>query len=180
MRWGGSCVPWCLGAILAVATSVQAADGIAIVPLVRDGRVLVSFTFEDGVTDNLSAAIQSGLETTFTYTVDLRVQVPAWVDRTIASATISNTVHYDTLTRRHTVVRSVDGRVEDELNTEDESLVREMLTTFTRVPLFSSAPLEPNREYYIRVRAQTRPHDTLFPVPWREGPSGQTTFTFIP
>ena len=61
-----------------------AAEGLRIVPLVRDDHVLVTFELADGFTEEVRAAVSSGLKTTFTYTVDLRLEVPVWVDRTIA------------------------------------------------------------------------------------------------
>jgi len=61
---------------------------LIIVPLVRGDRVLVTFELADGFTDEVRAAVRSGLKTTFTYVVDLRLEVPAWVDRTIATAVI--------------------------------------------------------------------------------------------
>src|SRR3970040_902226 len=86
---------------LAVATAV-AAEGLRIVPLVR----------ADGFTDEFRAAVRSGLKTTFTYTVDMRLEVPVWVDRTIATSVVTNSVEYDNLTRLQTVVRMLNGRVE--------------------------------------------------------------------
>ena len=81
------------------------------VPLVRDDQVLVSFTLSDGFTDEVRAAIQSGLKTSFTYAVDLRLDVPGWVDRTIATSTATSSVEFDNLTRRYDLVRTVDGRI---------------------------------------------------------------------
>src|SRR5690606_9773745 len=111
-------------AILLTA-SVAAADGLRIVPLVRDGHVLISFEMPDGFTEDVRAAIRSGLKTTFTYTVDLRTPVAVWLDRTIATAIVSTSVQYDNLTRRHTVVRTLDGRVEQAVVLEDEEEVRQ-------------------------------------------------------
>jgi hypothetical protein len=169
-----------LALVVSAATLLHAAEGIRIVPLVRDGAVLVSFSLSDGFTDDVRAVIHSGLRTTFTYTVELRFDVPVWIDRTVASAVITNTVQYDNLTRRHTVMRTLDGRVEDSLVTDDENVVRGLMTTFDRLPLFRTSRLEPNREYYIRVRAQARPRSGAFLWPWDGGPSGLAKFTFIP
>ena len=80
------------GAVLALVVSsveLAVAQGIRIIPLVRDGSVLISFEMADGYTDDVRAAIKSGLKTTFTYYIDLRAEVPAWVDRTVASAVVS-------------------------------------------------------------------------------------------
>lgn len=170
---------WCALALVASVATLQAADSIRILPLVRDGRVLVSFELADGVNDDVLAAIHSGLRTTFTYDVELRLEVPAWVDRTIGSATLSSTVQYDNLTRQHTVMQMLDGRVGDVQVTEDEAVVRQWLTSFRQLPLFRTDDLEPDREYYVRVRASVRPGKAAFVFPWASGPSGQAKFTFI-
>lgn len=166
-------------AILLTA-SVAAADGLRIVPLVRDGHVLISFEMPDGFTEDVRAAIRSGLKTTFTYTVDLRTPVAVWLDRTIATAIVSTSVQYDNLTRRHTVVRTLDGRVEQAVVLEDEEEVRQLVTRLDRLPLFRTVHLEPNREYYVRVRAEVRPRNAAFLWPWSGGRSAQAKFTFIP
>lgn len=163
-----------------LGAAVQAADTFRVVPLIRDDMVLVTFDMADGFTDQVRDAIKSGLQTTITYTVDLRAEAPLWVDRTMASAVVSTTVHYDNLTRRHTVVRTLDGRVEETRVTEDEAVVRQLMTNFDRVALFRTAMLEPNREYYVRVRAQVRPQSGGMLWPWSAGRSAQTKFTFIP
>lgn len=149
-------------------------------PLVRDGSVLISFQMSDGYTEDVRAAIRSGLKTTFTYTVDLRTAVAVWLDRTVASAVVSTSVQYDNLTRRHTIVRTLDGRVEDAVVVEDDDEVRQLVTRLDRLPLFRTVNLEPNREYYVRVRADVRPRNAAFLWPWGSGRSAQAKFTFIP
>jgi hypothetical protein len=169
-------------ALLAVPlpASAQRDQPLRVVPLVRGDQVLVSFELADGMTEELREAIRSGLRTSFTYTVELRLDVPAWVDRTISVATVTSSVEYDNLTRRHTVSRSLDGRVEDVLVTGEEDVVREWMTRLDRVPLFSTALLSPNRDYYIRVSASARPSNGSILWPFGSGPSAQTRFTFIP
>jgi Domain of unknown function (DUF4390) len=167
-------------AVILSAAALNAADGLRIIPLVRDGTVLISFSLSDGFTDEVRASIRSGLKTTFTYTVDLRAEAPGWVDRTIASAVVSASVQYDNLTRRHTVVRTLDGRVEAAEVTESDAEVRRLVTTVDRLALFKSVRLEPNREYYVRVKAEVRPRNASFLWPWGSGRSAQAKFTFIP
>ncbi len=157
------------------------AETLRVRPLVRDGQVLVSFALEEGFTDEVRAVVQSGLRTTFTYTVELRLKVPAWVDRTIGPpVVVSTTVEYDNLTRRHTISRTLDGRIEESRVVEDEALVRQMMTTFERLPLFDTALLESNREYYVIVRAEARPRSGAAFWPWGGKTSGSGKFTFIP
>jgi hypothetical protein len=165
---------------LYLAAPVSAQDDMRIVPLIRDGHVLVSWELADGYTDDVRDFIQSGLQTTFSYTVELRVRVPAWVDKTLDTAVVSTTVEFDNLTRRHTVSRLLDGRVEESRVIEDEGQVRKLLTTFDKLPLFRTARLEPNREYYVLVRARARPRNGAIFWPWDAAPAGSAKFTFIP
>jgi hypothetical protein len=155
--------------------------GVEVGAVARDGRVYVSSTAADALMRDLDEAIQAGLATTITYEADLREEVGIWFDRTIASATVSATVQYDTLTRRYQLSRSVDGRLADSRVSEDKADVKRFALGFDRLPLFSTGELEPNAEYYVRVRVRTRPRVTFFFWPWgRDAASGVARFTFIP
>jgi hypothetical protein len=171
-----ACAVWIADAAVA---SAQGSGGLRVQPLVRDEQVLVSFTLNDGFTDEVRAAIRSGLKTTFTYGIELRLDVPGWVDRTIGTATATSSVEFDNLTRRFTVVRVIDGRTEETRVTEDEAQVRQWLTSLQRLPLFRTSLLEPNREYYVRVAASARPTNGSMLWPFGSGTSAQAKFTFI-
>lgn len=167
-------------ALLLVGTVPLQAETVRVRPQVRDGHVLVSFALDQGFTDDVRAVIRSGLRTTFTYTVDLRLKVPAWVDRTVASAVVATTVEYDNLTRRHTISRTLDGRTQETRVVDDEAVVRQMLTEFERLPLFRTGVLQEHRDYYIVVRAEARPRSGAGLWPWGGTVSGFAPFTFIP
>lgn len=161
------------------AARAQGTEGLRVVPLVRDDQVLVSFTLNEGFTDEVRAAIQSGLKTTFTYAVELKLDVPGWVDRTIATATATSSVEFDNLTRRYTLTRAVDGRTQESRVAEDERAVRLWMTVLQRLPLFRTVALEANREYYVTVRATARPSNGSILWPFGSGTSAQAKFTFI-
>src|SRR5258708_40243941 len=108
-------------ALLAAAT-MRAEETLRITPFINDNRVVVSFELNDAYTDTIREAIASGLRTTFTY--ELALRTPAWIDRTIATTVVAATDLYDNLTRRHTLTRTVDGRVEDVLLTPDDTGVK--------------------------------------------------------
>jgi len=173
------CLQIAVAGLLALAAPASA-EPLRVRPLVRDGQVLVSFQLEQGFTDQVREFVQSGLRTTFTYTVELKLRVPAWVDRTVGTAVVSTTVEYDNLTRRHTISRTLDGRMEESRVVEDEAIVRQMMTTFERLPLFDTKLLEQNREYYVIVRAEARPRSGAALWPWGGVASGIAKFTFIP
>jgi hypothetical protein len=166
--------------LLAASVSVvYGAEGVRIVPLVRDDAVLVSFELTDGYTPAVKDAVHSGLKTTFTYEIELRQDVPAWVDRTIAMSVVTNSVQYDNLTRRATLTRTLDGHIDSVETTEEDAVIKQWMTTFQKMPLFKTAELEQNREYYVRVRATARPTNGSMLWPWGSGISGITKFTFL-
>lgn len=168
-----------LVALGAGQSGAQTSEGLRVVPLVKDDQVFVSFTLNDGFTDEVRAAIQSGLKTTFTYAAELRLDVPGWVDRTMATSTATSSVEYDNLTRRYALTRSIDGKVVDTRTAENERAVRLWLTVLQRLPLFSTSVLEANREYYVTVRATARPSNGSILWPFSSGTSAQAKFTFI-
>jgi len=170
--------------ILAMAREpVRAAAGAAldVKALAKDGRVLVSFTLANGFTSELQTAILSGMAATIAYEVELRRGGTLWFDRTLSATTVTASARYDNLTRQHRLTRAVDGRGEEPRLTENEGEVREWMTVFKQLSLFGTQALEPNAEYYVRVRARTRPRVTWFLFwPWEHAaPTGEARFTLI-
>jgi hypothetical protein len=144
---------------LAAATVVlQAADpDLRITPTVTNDRLLVTCELEGADVNAVREAIASGLRTTFTYELELRTVVPGWFDRTITTTVISMSDQYDNLTRRHTLSRSVDGRLEDSMVTGDETVVQSWLTRLNRVPVYNTSRLDAARDYYVRITSRARP-----------------------
>ena len=156
------------------------AQTIQVTPLTRDDRVLVSFRLTDAFNEDVRTAIHSGLTITFTYDVELKRGAALWVDRTMASSTVSANVRFDNLTRRYHVTRRWDGRMDRVEVLEREEDVRDWLTSFDKLSLFSNATLEPNAEYYLRVRARTSPRNATFVWPWQNSDvAGLANFTFL-
>lgn len=150
--------------ILALASAGQILE---VAPLPRDGQVLVSFKLGDAFTEEVEAAVHSGLTVSFVYKIDLVRGSAVWFDRTMASAVVTATVRFDNLTRKYHVTRMLDGRTERAETTERKEVVRDWLTSdFDRLPLFRSVALQANSEYYIRVRAHTTPRNAAFLWPW--------------
>jgi hypothetical protein len=163
------------------AAAPPAHQTLQVVPLIRDGEVLITFKLDDALTDEMRAAIHSGLTVKLVYTIDLRRTASVWFDRTIASAVVAATVRYDTLTRRYHLSRSVDGRIDSAETTDREDTMWNALTSdFARLSLFHGVPLEPNAEYYVRVRARATPRNATFIWPWQADDAvGLAKFTFL-
>ena len=167
---------WSVLLLLAAAT-VQSQETLRITPSINDNRVVVSFELNDAYDDAVREAIASGLRTTFTYELELRT--PAWIDRTVGTTIVAATDQYDNLTRRHTLTRTVDGRVEHVLVTEDDAVVKIWLTKWSRVPVADTAKLDPTRDYYVRVTTRARPLGGSL-LGLTKTITGQVKFTFIP
>ena len=170
---------WCITAILITGAIARAAETLRIVPIVGGDQMLISFELTDAYTGEVRDAIASGLRTTFTYDVQLRMVVPAWVDRTIATAAVTTIDQYDNLTRRHSLTRMIDGRIVEALVTEDESVVGRWLTVVSRMPLCPTSRLDSNRDYYVQISARARPRGSSL-LGWANAITGQAQFTFIP
>lgn len=152
---------------LSLVALAPAGQILEVAPLPKDGQVLVSFKLGEAFTEEVEAAVHSGLTVSFVYKVDLMRGSAVWFDRTIASAVVTATVRFDNLTRKYHITRMLDGRVERADMTTDKDLVRDWLTRdFERLPLFRSVALQRNSEYYVRVRAHTTPRNAAFLWPW--------------
>ena len=169
-----------LAFVLLLATAgVCSAQTVQVTPLAKDGRVLVTLRMSDVFTEEVRAAMHSGMRITFIYDIELKRSTALWVDRTIATASVMATIEYDILTKRYLATRREDGRMEQVENIEREDVARAWLTEFEKLPLFSSATLEGNSEYYMRVRAHTTPRNASFVWPWEGGIAGLAKFTFL-
>ena len=170
-----------LAIVLAVVeVTAQAPQGLQVVPVIRGDYLNVTAELREGLTADVRAAIDSGLKTIFTYTIDLRLDVPGWIDRTIATSVVTKSVEYDNLQRRYALESRIDGKndLRPEI-TEDPVRVRQWMTSLKDLPLFSTRVLQPNREYYVRVSATARPSYGSILWPFGSGTSAQTKFVFF-
>lgn len=167
-----------LAVLVAVATLV-AAD-VRVTPLISGGQVFASFTATDTYSADVREAVQSGLPTTLTFTVELRQPSLLWFDRTLATAIVAAAIKYDALTTSFQVTRMSDGQVQSSERTTREEDVKKWATEFERVKLSDGEGLEANGEYYVRVRGRATPHRAFFLWPWgRDDAAGRADFTFI-
>jgi len=166
---------------VAAAGVLAAAGAIQVTPVVADGRVSASFVAPSTFGDDIRAAVRSGLVVTFTYNLELRRPSAVWFDHTIGASTVASAVKYDNLTGVYQVSKAQDGHVTWSERTTEDARVRTWMTSFERVPIGTSERLEPNAEYYVRIRLQASPKLTFSLVPWSaDMATGRADFTFIP
>jgi hypothetical protein len=165
--------------LTATTLTAQTRQGLQVTPVVRGDYLYVTTELREGLTPDVRAAIDSGLKTIFTFSIELRLDVPGWRDRTIANSVVTNTVDYDNLTGTFTLERRIDGRDKAAKTTRDAAEVRQWMTSLQNLDLFSTRLLQPSREYYVRVNATARPSYGSILWPFGSGTSAQTKFVFL-
>jgi hypothetical protein len=170
---------WAVALVLTAGAAATTAD-IKVTPLVADGHVSASFVAPEAFTGDNRDVVRSGVPVTFNYLVELRRPSPVWWDRTVGSATVAALVKVDTLTSIYQVTKQQEGKVTWSQTTLNEDEMRIWITGFDRVAIHLNEALEPNADYYLRVRLQVRPHSKFSLWPWgRDDGSGRADFTFI-
>lgn len=169
--------------LLVLALGALAAPGVAdikVTPVVAAGQVMASFAAPDAFTDDSREVVRSGVPLTFTYLVELRRPSAVWLDRTVGTATVAAKVKFDSLTSIFQVTKEQDGHATWSKSTGKEDEMRSWVTAFDSVPLKPAEPLEPNADYYVRVRLDAHPRLTfsLWPFGRNDG-TGRADFTFI-
>jgi hypothetical protein len=165
---------------LATMLAVPPAADIRVTPVVAGGAVSVSFVAPAAVGPEARELVKSGLLMTLTFTIDLKEPSTAWFDRGVAQTVVSSSVKFDNLTGVYHVSRLRDEHVFWSERTSDFVKAREELTRFDRIPLAADGQLEPNADYYIRVRMRTSPRRTFPLWPWgSDESSGRAAFTYI-
>ena len=82
-------------AVVVAAVALRAQETLQIKPvLIRDNHVVVSYELADAYNAAVKDAIASGLRTTFSYDLELRTKVPAWIDRVIATVNVTVSDQY--------------------------------------------------------------------------------------
>ena len=172
-----------LAVIAVTASAGLVADGeVKVTPVVAEGQVLATFAAPAAWTADARELVRGGVQLTFTYDIELRRPSMLW-DSTLARARVAAQAKFDSLTGSFQVSRIRDGRLLESNRSEQEPEVKDWMTAFHRVLLEPTEPLEPNAEYYVRVRLYASPRRTvslwsLWPF-GREDATGRATFTFI-
>jgi len=166
---------------LALSSTISAAEIVELVPVIRSEGILVSFRVEDAFDEEIVQAIESGLEVSFRYNVELRRVRRAWFDKKTASRQIQTTVAYDNLTKRYSLTREIDGEIDATELVHNPGAMRRFMTSFESLLLFDVSFMEPNEEYYLGVNGVMRDRNILLLIPWDVGADWREAhFTYIP
>jgi hypothetical protein len=166
---------------LAVEIPVWGADIVELVSVVRKDKILVSFRMTDAFSDEVERAVESGLPVSFRFIVQLKKVRTVWLNQKVTTREISTTVTYDNLTERYKLSLEIDGEIQATDVVSDPEGMRRFMITLESLELFETSILEPNGEYYLRVKGVVRERNLFLFVPWNVG-TGWTKkyFTYLP
>lgn len=169
-------------AVLAGSATARAAEIVDLFPLVKNGKVRVSFTMTEAFSEEVERAIQSGLPVSFNYTVELKKVRTLWLNQRLATRSLRTTVSYDNLGQRYTVSLELDDQILATQVLADPEAMRRFMTRFENLELFPTSLLEANGEYYLRMKGVIRERNFLMIIPWWDVGSGwkKSYFTYIP
>jgi hypothetical protein len=125
--------------------------------------------------------VASGLPVTFRYTVELKRVRTVWLNQKVTTRSIHTTVTYDNLTERYKLSREIDGEIDATGVVEDVEAMRRFMVTMESMELFDTSLLEPNGEYYLRVKGVVRDRNLFLFIPWDVGSGWEKQyFTYLP
>ena len=149
--------------------------------LVREKKIFVTFRMTDAFNDDIERTIASGLPVSFRYDVQLKRVRAIWLNQRVDTRRITNTVTYDNITERYTLSRDIDGGIVVTDVVAGHNDMMEFMTVIDNLALFDVSNLEPNADYYLRVKGLVKERNLFLFVPWDQDSGWEKAyFTFLP
>ncbi|MFQ5790276.1 MAG: DUF4390 domain-containing protein [Acidobacteriota bacterium] len=157
------------------------AEIVDLVPLIKKDKLVLSLHMTQAFVADIERAIASGLPVQFRYIVQLKKVRAAWFNKKVATRRVMTTVTYDNLTKRYKLFREVDGEIDATAVVSDPEEMRRFMTTLESMELFDTSLLEPNGEYYLRVKGVMKDRNLFLFIPWDLGSAWKKAyFTYLP
>jgi hypothetical protein len=115
-------------------------------------HLIVYFSVEDCFTAEMVRAIESGLQTTFTFYVQLDERRELWWDRNVAELEIRHTVRYDQL-KKHYELRFSEGDNEV-VTVQDFEDAKRLMSEVVALKVISLDRLEKGGRYQLEMMAE--------------------------
>lgn len=141
---------WTSGVAPAAAKEAYLSDFV--VTNTRD-HLLVYFTVNNCFTPDMNSAIESGMETTFTFFVQLFEKREILWDRKIADLEVRHSIKYDSLKKLYTVRRSED--VNREITTSKFEEAKKHMSEIVALKVVPMHQLKKGKRYQLQMMAQS-------------------------
>jgi hypothetical protein len=124
--------------------------------------VVINARLVDGFTEKILEAIDNGVPMGFTYEIELRKANTIWMDSLVSSNKVRHRVQFDSL--KKTYKFSEFGKnVKRKILTRKENRYQQLMLTLTDIPIAPIYKLDPNEQYYVRVKADLETDRFWFP-----------------
>ena len=160
-----------LGLLLALASSPAAGDPPNarienLYATAAAGKVSVRFTLAGAFdSEEMVAALQSGLPTSFTYTVEIFRDRPNWFDDGVASARVEVISTFNSLTREYLLNYRRDRRLVRSQTFSDLAALKRAMTVVEEQDFFDIASRKPHK-MKVRVKAELMRGWLMYVIPW--------------
>jgi hypothetical protein len=111
----------------------------------------VSFVVENCFTAKMEEAVQSGIETAFTFYLQLYQKRSWWKDRKVASVHFRHTIQYDPIRTEYRVTLEENGSTSV---TSDFEKAKGLMAKVEDVEIKPSSPLKPEAPTQLRIKAE--------------------------
>ena len=115
-------------------------------------NLLVYFTVNNCFTADMNRAIESGLDTTFTFFVDLYERRDFWWDRKIKSIELGHSIKYDRLKRTYEVRLSENN--DEIMRVKDFDKAKRLMSEVVSLKVIPIHELEKGGRYQLQLMAQ--------------------------
>jgi hypothetical protein len=115
-------------------------------------HLLVYFTVNDCFTPEMKKAVESGIETTFTFIVELSEKRTYWWDRNITSLKVKHSIKYDNLKNRYMVKLSEDAG--EAVSFSDLAEAMKMMSHVAALKVTPLRKLQRGTYYQMRMMAE--------------------------
>jgi len=133
-----------------VAFAQEARLTDVIVTNTRDD-LLIYLTVEGAFTEEMEAAIKSGVSATFSFFVNLHRDRNWWLDKRIAEKTITHTIKYDNLKKKYRIQRSWEAEPHV---TQSFSEAQKLMAEVDSLAIVPLAELQKGTAYQIQAKAE--------------------------
>ena len=126
---------------------------LADIALAEDGEsLLVSFRVGDCFTEEMNRAIESGINTTFTYFVGLYEKRNMWWDRKLKAMKLNRSIKYDNLKKIYELRFS--GQSDRTVTVRDFEEAKDLMAAVKKLQVTPLANLEEGGRYQLRMMAE--------------------------
>jgi hypothetical protein len=124
--------------------------------------VVINARLIDGFTEKIQEAINNGVPMGFTFEIELRKANAVWMDSLVSSNKVRHRIHYDSLKKIYRF-SEFGKNLKKNIITRKKSRYQQLMLTLKDIPIAPIYKLDPNKKYYVRVKADLETDRFWFP-----------------